>query len=770
VILARYTVSQCLRTRHAQAFCVFRAAVLWLALGVALGLGGPAGAIVYVDKSATGSGTGDDWANAYTTIQPGINDAFASGGDEVWVADGTYPENLVMKSGVHVYGGFAGGEATRQARDFVVNVATVNGSAAGSCLSAIGTTSGTFDGFTLTNGSGTNKSGVRYGGGAYIENCSPTIANCTVKLNSANYGGGICLLTSASPQIIHCTITQNAATDTGGGIHMATQCSPFVNVSTISYNTARTGAGLFIDAYSLPNVQANTIAHNQATNHGGGIYLRDHSNAFIEGNFIDHNSAGLNGGGIRSYSYCSPRISNNTISYNTAASYGGGLSFITYGVFELTENIIERNQSQWGAGVAVQDRTDGAIAANTIRYNTATEGGGGIYMDHPSSDVDILNNTFRTNRGNKGGGGIRLQGGVHPLIANDLFLYSRGFAMGGAILCDASSPTVANCTFVSGTAEYGGGIYCNAGSTVTVTNSIFAYNNSTTGLFGGAIWSESGTVDYTQYNLVFSNGWWHFWGFSPTGYIDADPLFMNMEYDDYHLALFSPAIDKGKNSSAISTWGDIDGETRIVDGHVGLGSVVDLGCDEAFIESTSPPAGFIDPGWNWISIPLEPLDRDAASIFGAEFVTNKLYMWDRVRKTVLLYPDDFHDLHIGEGYMLRSGVVQTPSYLGLAWHSDVYISLPTAGWSWIGHPQRSPVPLASLRVYNDSEEETRTVAQDIAAGSGAWANWNLIYWDSYRDTARIVSVANGDDDTLRPWYGYLIWTNTEYLTLIVPPE
>jgi len=44
----------------------------------------------------------------------------------------------------------------------------------------------------------------------------------------------------------------------------------------------------------------------------------------------------------------------------------------------------------------------------------------------------------------------------------------------------------------------------------------------------------------------------------------------------------------------------------------------------------------------------------------------------------------------------------------------------------------------------------------------------VLWWYSAGDEWRILGLQGGDDDTLHPWYGYLIWANTRHLTLIVP--
>jgi predicted outer membrane repeat protein len=73
---------------------------------------------IHVDPSATGSGSGDSWTDAYTDLQQAFNDAVA--GDSVFVKEGIYKPtsgtnraaSFVLKAGVRYYGGFRGNEAS----------------------------------------------------------------------------------------------------------------------------------------------------------------------------------------------------------------------------------------------------------------------------------------------------------------------------------------------------------------------------------------------------------------------------------------------------------------------------------------------------------------------------------------------------------------------------------------------------------------------------------------------------------------------------------
>jgi hypothetical protein len=179
------------------------------------------------------------------------------------------------------------------------------------------------------------------------------------------------------------------------------------------------------------------------------------------------------------------------------------------------------------------------------------------------------------------------------------------------------------------------------------------------------------------------------------------------------------------------------------------------------------PAGWINPGWNLFSVPLQAFDPNAASIFAPENVANRLFAWDPVRKTFILFPDDFSDLDCGRGYLLLSDKNMQPKAFGAPATGTFSVAVPSAGWMAIGDPQLTTVLLSSLSVMNNGTGEVRTANEDQSAAH-PWLNWNLVYLDSTAETAKLCSLSAGDDDRLRPWYGYWLWSNTGNLTLLVP--
>lgn len=298
-------------------------------------------ATVFVKWDSTYNGPGDDWDDAYHTVQAGLN-AAASGG-EVWVAgdsDHPYFERIALLGGVGLYGGFAGTETSRNERDPAANVTVLDGQALGSVVSTLQPTPSGFtaviDGFTIRNGK------AYAGGGIYFTGGSPTISNNIISSNVAtdNYGGGICCLNS-TPIITRNLITENVVqtrglssllTSRGGGI----SCSggaPQITFNSFRYNRAElgnyiygavgNGGAIYLTGVDASSTIANNIAVANSAVHGTGcgIYISACSPA-VTSNTIVHNGGGE---GIYCTDSASP-ISNNVVAFNTAGILCSGIT------------------------------------------------------------------------------------------------------------------------------------------------------------------------------------------------------------------------------------------------------------------------------------------------------------------------------------------------------------------------------------------------------------------------------------------------------------
>lgn len=244
---------------------------------------------IFVDSSKVSATTqdGNSWATAYGNLVTGLSSA--SSGLEVWVAKGTYkPTNtttrtvsFTMPSGVKVYGGFAGTETLLTQRNANTHSTVLSGE-----IGDLGVTTDnsyhviTFDasdnntvldGFIITGGNANftniNELNIPYtatetatdntGGGIVIKNtATPTISNCTIKLNSAKVGGGIFCANGSVAKISSCKIIGNIAS-IGGAIYTQQNSNISVKSSQISGNKGNGEA--FYNNGAIPLVVNCTI-------------------------------------------------------------------------------------------------------------------------------------------------------------------------------------------------------------------------------------------------------------------------------------------------------------------------------------------------------------------------------------------------------------------------------------------------------------------------------------------------------------------------------
>ncbi|MDY0001752.1 MAG: DUF4215 domain-containing protein, partial [Polyangia bacterium] len=240
-----------------------------------------AGCVVFVDISAMGPADGRSWASAYRTVQQGVDAAAgAEAGCEVWVAGGRYHvfqnsplDTLRLRSGVSLYGGFAGNETAREMRDATAYPAILDGSAEGDdsrrvfhVVTAVGTDDATVDGFTFNGGAatGSSLSNDDSGGGLYAYATGRLLFKaCRFTDNSASAaGGGACLFMTPSLSFLDCTFHGNQA-DQGGGV-ACFRASPTVSGCRFVANDSFSEGGGMYNSLATPSVQQTVFSDNRA--------------------------------------------------------------------------------------------------------------------------------------------------------------------------------------------------------------------------------------------------------------------------------------------------------------------------------------------------------------------------------------------------------------------------------------------------------------------------------------------------------------------------
>ena len=322
---------------------------------------------------------------------------------------------------------------------------------------------------------------------------------------------------------------------------------------------------------------------------GGGIR---NCHGVISSNFITGNISQFGGAGITG---CSGIIEKNFINGNTSLGPGGGL-------FQC-EGIIRNNPQIWlnvseGGGGGL-DSCIALIEGNNIAFNISRKAGGGIN----NCDGTIKNNLIHSNTGLIGGGGIaNADGNIFQnwIASNGTFDGEETFQGGGIWNCRAK---IFNNFILYNVAEQGAGL---ADCSGPIVHNTILYNDAVTTT--GGIFKSSSLV---QNNILWGNDaplWpqidpgsttptfclvqdWEFSGFNN---ITSQPLFLESRPDDptkgnYRLLEGSPGIDAGGIIGINQFTLDIDNELHGHDGdglgknaHIGDGSDIDIGADEAF--------------------------------------------------------------------------------------------------------------------------------------------------------------------------------------------
>lgn len=243
-----------------------------------------ASSIIHVSPTGDDAGDGLSWATAKRTVQAGLNTAAV--GDQVWVAAGTYVENLIQKGGVGLYGGFSGSEDASTfdlaSRDLVAGRTILDGNKTGSVIHfwPSSQTPARVDGFTIRNGS---DAGV---------NCSTAavIANNVIVGNSASRGGGIACA-AAPVTIVNNIIVANKASIDGGGIRCFNASSVTIIINnTIAGNTANLGGGIFCESVTSATVANTIMAFNS-----GGLYVKNSGTVTLRNNCVYGNGVDYSG-------------------------------------------------------------------------------------------------------------------------------------------------------------------------------------------------------------------------------------------------------------------------------------------------------------------------------------------------------------------------------------------------------------------------------------------------------------------------------------------
>jgi predicted outer membrane repeat protein len=539
---------------------------------------------IYVDVNTTASRpNGKTWSKAFPTIQEGIEAAYRRRIAGVWVADGVYAEErreedgaLVMRPGVHIYGGFAGDEDLREQRDWEAHATVIDGARSRNGSAAyhvvVGANQATLDGFTISGGNANGPIYGVHGGGMFNDEVSPEVRNCLFQGNTAESSGGGIYWTEANALITHCRFEGNQA-ESGGAFHASesdlvfTDCRFEANIST------GMGAGLYLREVTA--VIADCMFEANQAGFRAVIFSSDSDLEIRDSQFLQNEGGAVDilSGGSHLITGC--RFEGNRTKHSSAVDCNEATLELTH--CDFVENFAEN----LGGAVGVSDMTAATIAYCTFRGNESNAAGGAVYIS--SSNTTVSHCEFDGNTAQSGGGALALWGGGDPRIEHSVFRGNEA-ENGGAVHLREATPHISDSLFVNNTARgYGGVLVATEGGTASLVHCTLVDNHAER--FGVAATRDgaAGAVTFTN-SILWDNGtspldqgvevrYSNVQGGAPgSTNLDADPRFVDPSVGDYRLLPDSPSIDAGVAEGEASD--DLDGQARP------QGRAVDLGAYE----------------------------------------------------------------------------------------------------------------------------------------------------------------------------------------------
>jgi len=556
---------------------------------------------LYVNHAATGANDGSSWADALTELQSAL--AAAQSGDEVWVAQGTYLPTQTSdrsisfepRSGVRLYGGFAGHETDPSQRDWDAHptilsgdIGTLGDSTDNSYnVMAFGEAEeGTLlDGLTFRGGHAEpifvfnpfQRDGC--GGGLHVSAGDGVaylvLRNCRFERNYARLKGGAVFVHagqdgSVAPQFLNCAFEGNSGYDGAAVYYHGTvdvERVPDFGACSFSENRVLASSNAVLRYRGPATDDTLHIWGCRFERHVGKLYrlnwLHAVNHARFDGcSFIENEMTVFSdvGGWLQSL-------------YVTRSEFlrGRGLSLYSDDS-RIAGCVFKHNGLSLSAQWVKAEISDCLLDSNTV----------GVVLIETSSlceDCKVSNLTISNNQGT-GASGVslfRANGGrvrysnVHVVNNDSLNIFNANI--------NGDSLTFTNFSFV-------GNRFVRRPDLQTVParyqNTIFYGNEYLTpdyfSVFEGLKF-EHCSIDLPDCSALPPNV-----SCGPGNLFNLDPLFRDPAGGDYSLLPCSPLINAGSNAAALGILTDIAGNPRILEG------IVDIGAYEApaFALSAAP--------------------------------------------------------------------------------------------------------------------------------------------------------------------------------------
>lgn len=411
------------------------------------------------ENNAAGSGGGLYFAKSESGIIDGAivvgNTSEGNGGGMNFAAAGSSCEFISGTVGENVSGGYGGGisfalgsQVTMRGGDIRDNTANAGGGGIHLLTNTTYRSSFAMSGGRIGGNRTTGSSSQ--GGGVYIDGSYATVTmsgDAVIEENSAVVsGGGIYMYTNNVFAMESGIIQKNSAQSHGGGILLHDGGKMTMTGGGIVENKSGANGGGIYGSRTVIAVSDGVISDNQSVS-GGGIYS-SLGTVTLEGETqICRNEATASGGGVYDGNGTINIQGNVQIFENTTAGYGGGVWATT---INMESGSVRDNRAKNGAGLAVNG---GVISGGEILHNAATGNGGGICNVLGTSG--IANNVYiAENTASETGGGLYIERGSVEMNGGTITKNTAnagggvtgsqlmtGFSLNGGLLYDNNANT-----------------------------------------------------------------------------------------------------------------------------------------------------------------------------------------------------------------------------------------------------------------------------------------------------------------------------------------
>jgi hypothetical protein len=352
--------------------------------------------------------------------------SMANAGESLWIAEGTYTENLTIDGKTLTLRGGYTISGTEWLTDTGETV--IDGNGADRTFLIHGNDSA-LENLTITGGQA--PSAQCWGGGVWVTNGNVTIRSSTITGNAGDCGGagievnddfGLAHLTlesstvsyntdgqvggglhvwgeNASAQVQDVTFAGNTAGESGGGMAVANYASATIADTHLFSNTAdHGGGGIMVDSFAQAQITNVVAEHNNGSN-GGGIAVREGASAVIRGTRIISNTANGAGGGIGMWGAVPVVVMADTIISDNYGYHAGGV-WCELGDCTATNLLVVDNHSGPGpAGISLLASGGGQLMNVTVSGNDSATGIDGAEIGGLASGFPIVNSIFWGNYG-----------------------------------------------------------------------------------------------------------------------------------------------------------------------------------------------------------------------------------------------------------------------------------------------------------------------------------------------------------------------------------